>query len=133
FFVLIGLVSAMGTALVYWVGGHLYLTNPQTFTIGTIVAFGTYLTQLYGPLQALTNAPVDFATSMVSFERVFEIIDKPIEITEKADAVVLPNVRGDVTFEGVTFYYDARNNPILTDVERYDEESIGAVLSGENG
>ncbi|MDX2076889.1 MAG: ABC transporter ATP-binding protein [bacterium] len=133
FFVLIGLVSAMGTALVYWVGGHLYLTNPQTFTIGTIVAFGTYLTQLYGPLQALTNAPVDFATSMVSFERVFEIIDMPIEITEKADAVALPDVRGDVTFEGVTFYYDARNNPILTDVNRYDEESVGAVLSGENG
>jgi ATP-binding cassette subfamily B protein len=133
FFVLIGLVSAMGTAVVYWVGGHLYLTNPQTFTIGTIVAFGTYLTQLYGPLQALTNAPVDFATSMVSFERVFEIIDMPIEITEKADAVALPDVRGDVSFEGVTFYYDARNNPILTDVNRYDEESVGAVLSGENG
>jgi len=133
FFVVIGLVSAMGTALVYWVGGHLYLTNPQTFTIGTIVAFGTYLTQLYGPLQALTNAPVDFATSMVSFERVFEIIDMPIEIAEKPNAVNLSDVRGDLVFDDVTFIYDSANAGLLSNVERYDEDSIGATLSGENG
>jgi ATP-binding cassette subfamily B protein len=90
FFVMIGLVSVIGTALVYWVGGHLVLNGE--FTVGTIVAFGTYLTQLYGPLQALTNAPVDFATSIVSFERVFEIIDLPLEIDEKEDAVSLENV-----------------------------------------
>ncbi|MCL4252577.1 MAG: ABC transporter ATP-binding protein/permease, partial [Anaerolineae bacterium] len=133
FFVVIGLVSAMGTALVYWVGGHLYLTSPETFTIGTIVAFGTYLTQLYGPLQALTNAPVDFATSMVSFERVFEIVDMPIEITEKSNSIVLSDVRGDLTFDNVTFRYDSANGGLLSNVERYDEESVGAVLSGENG
>ncbi len=133
FFVVIGLVSAMGTALVYWVGGHLYLTSPQTFTIGTIVAFGTYLTQLYGPLQALTNAPVDFATSMVSFERVFEIVDMPIEITEKPNPIVLSDVRGDLTFEHVTFRYQPLTGGLLSNVERYDEESVGAVLSGENG
>ncbi|MBL8164120.1 MAG: ABC transporter ATP-binding protein, partial [Anaerolineae bacterium] len=55
FFVVIGLVSVVGTALVYWVGGHLVMDG--VFTVGTIVAFGSYLTQLYGPLQALTNAP----------------------------------------------------------------------------
>ena len=54
------------------------------FTIGTIVAFGAYLGSLYGSLSALTNAPVDFATSMVSFERVFEVIDLPLEIDGKA-------------------------------------------------
>ena len=81
FFVLISLVGAMGTALVYWVGGHLVIQ--EVFTVGTIVAFGSYLTQLYGPLQALTNAPVAFSQSMVSFERVFEVIDLPLEINEK--------------------------------------------------
>jgi ATP-binding cassette subfamily B protein len=130
FFVLIGLVSAMGTAVVYWVGGHLYLADSQAFTIGTIVAFGTYLTQLYGPLQALTNAPVDFATSMVSFERVFEIIDMPTEIVEKPDALILPDVRGELSFEDVTFYYDAKTDLLLSDVERHGRNSINATLSG---
>ncbi|MBU1748469.1 MAG: ABC transporter ATP-binding protein, partial [Chloroflexi bacterium] len=72
FFVTIGLLGAVGTALVYGIGG--YLVIQQVFTIGTIIAFGSYLGNLYGALQSLTNAPVDFATSMVSFERVFEVI-----------------------------------------------------------
>ena len=84
FFVIIGLLSAVGTALVYGIGG--YLVIQSAFTIGTIVAFGAYLTSLYGALQGLANAPVDFATSMVSFERVFEVIDLPTEIQEKPDA-----------------------------------------------
>ena len=60
----------MGTALVYGLGGYYVITG--AFTIGTIVAFGSYLDQLYGALQGLTGAPVSFSTSMVSFERVFE-------------------------------------------------------------
>ncbi|HEX2623102.1 MAG TPA: ABC transporter ATP-binding protein, partial [Phototrophicaceae bacterium] len=71
FFVVISLISAFGIALVYWIGGHLVIDG--VWKIGTIVAFGSYLTQLYGPLQALVNSPVDFATSVVSFERVFEV------------------------------------------------------------
>lgn len=128
FFVIISLVSAMGTALVYWLGGHLVLNG--TFTIGTIVAFGSYLTQLYGPLQALTNAPVDFATSVVSFERVFEVIDLPLDIEEKPGAARLENVRGDVTFDDVTFNYTVDQAYLLSEVERYDEDSIAGALSG---
>ena len=129
FFVLISLLSAIGTALVYWVGGHLVLND--TFTVGTIVAFGAYLTQLYGPLQALTNAPVDFATSVVSFERVFEIIDLPLEINEKPDAVVLRDVHGELEFDDVTFRYDIDETQLLSDVRRYNStDDVGAVLSG---
>ncbi len=94
FFVIIGLLSAVGTALVYGIGGYLVIQG--AFTIGTIVAFGAYLTSLYSALQGLANAPVDFATSMVSFERVFEVIDLPTEIQEKPDAVVLQTVSGDL-------------------------------------
>ncbi len=65
FFLSLGLVSALGTAMVWWAGGYLVLQN--AFTIGTIVAFAAYLTQLYAPISALVNARVDFATSMVSF------------------------------------------------------------------
>ncbi|RMG83881.1 MAG: ABC transporter ATP-binding protein, partial [Chloroflexi bacterium] len=130
FFVLISLVSVVGTALVYWVGGHLVLQGE--FTIGLIVAFGTYLTQLYGPLQALTNAPVDFATSVVSFERVFEIIDLPLEIAEKPDAITLENVQGELVFDNVTFYYSVDEENLLSEVERVGRmDNVEAVLSGD--
>ena len=81
--------------------------NRDAFTIGTIVAFGTYLTQLYGPLMALTNAQVEFAQSMVSFERVFEVLDIPVEITESAGAVALSTVGGRIQFEKVSFAYES--------------------------
>lgn len=123
-FVVIGLISAVGTALVYWLGGHLVLSG--VFSIGTIVAFGTYLTQLYGPLQALTNAPVDFATSMVSFERVFEVLDLPIEIAEKPDAIHLSTVRGAIAFEKVSFSYAAEGNALRETERVWDEEQYTA-------
>lgn len=126
FFMLIGLVAVVGTALVYWVGGHLVLRGE--FSVGTIVAFGTYLTQLYGPLQALTNAPVDFASSVVSFERVFEIVDLPLEITEKTDAKALDTVRGEIAFNDVSFLY-GEDTPILSSSEWDRMENV--TLSGE--
>ncbi|MCJ7702396.1 MAG: ABC transporter ATP-binding protein, partial [Anaerolineales bacterium] len=104
FFMMLSVVSAVGSAVVFWVGGHLVLRDQ--FTIGTIVAFGTYLTQLYGPLMALTNAQVEFAQSMVSFERVFEVLDIPVEIVEKENAGELHNVHGRIQFEGVCFAYE---------------------------
>ncbi|MCB9452561.1 MAG: ABC transporter ATP-binding protein [Anaerolineaceae bacterium] len=130
FFVLIGMVSVIGTALVYWVGGHLVLDG--VFTVGTIVAFGSYLTQLYGPLQALTNAPVDFATSMVSFERVFEVVDLPLEIANKPDALELHDIRGELVFEDVSFKYEIKAENLLSDVERVGRmDNVRAVLSGD--
>ncbi len=137
FFVLIGLVSVVGTALVYWVGGILVIQD--AFTIGTIVAFGAYLTQLYTPLQALTNAPVDFAQSIVSFERVFEIIDLPLDIAERADAIQLETVRGALQFDDVTFRYTVSDEQLLSDVERVGRmDNVAATRSGrfkrgENG
>ena len=130
FFVLIGLVSVVGTAVVYWVGGVLVIQGD--FTIGTIVAFAAYLTQLYSPLQALTNAPVDFAQSMVSFERVFEIIDLPLDIAERDDALDLRTVQGDLIFDDVTFRYGIDEGQLLTDVERIGRmDSVSATRSGD--
>jgi ATP-binding cassette, subfamily B, bacterial len=130
-FALIGLVSAVGTALVYGVGGYLVIQG--TFTIGTIVAFGAYLRTLYGALQDLANAPVDFATSIVSFERVFEVIDLPLEIKEKPDAIQLGSVKGELTFENVSFKYELREENLLSDVQRYGQMyNVKAVLSGDS-
>jgi len=128
FFIILGLVGAVGTALVYGLGGYYVITG--AFTIGTIVAFGSYLDQLYGALQGLTGAPVSFSTSMVSFERVFEIIDLPQDIPEKEDAIVLQDVKGNLEFDHVTFNYRVDESKLLKDVKRYGRmEDVGAVLS----
>src|SRR5262245_12897085 len=126
--VIVRLVSAAGMALVYWLGGHLVLRG--VFTIGTIVAFTAYLTTLYESLQALTSAPVDFATAMVSFERVFEVLDLPHDVAEKPGALDLRNVKGELTFERVTFAYRMDGSHRLRSVTRYRQmDSVQAVLS----
>ncbi|HEX7394873.1 MAG TPA: ABC transporter ATP-binding protein [Anaerolineaceae bacterium] len=129
FFVIIGGLSAAGTALVYGMGG--YYVMQKAFTIGTIVAFGSYLGNLYGALQNLTTAPVDFASSVVSFERVFEIIDLPSDIVEQPDALVLKDVKGEMTFEDVDFRYDIKEENLLSQVHRYGQmDNVNTVLSG---
>jgi ATP-binding cassette subfamily B protein len=128
FFMILGLVSAVGTALVYGLGGYFVITG--SFTIGTIVAFGSYLGQLYGALQGLASAPVDFSTSMVSFERVFEVLDLPHDIVEEKDALPLTDVNGELVFDNVRFSYKVDGNKLLKDVKRYGRmEDVGAVLS----
>ena len=128
FMAISGLLAAVGTALVYGLGGY-YVIN-GVFTIGTIVAFSAYMVSLYGAVQGLANAPVDFASSMVSFERVFEVIDLPKEIDEKPDAVELSDVRGEILFDDVTFAYEAGDEQFLSDVRRYGSvDSITTTLS----
>jgi ATP-binding cassette subfamily B protein len=128
FFMILGLVSAVGTALVYGLGGYYVIKG--TFTIGTIVAFGAYLDQLYNALQGLASAPVDFSTSMVSFERVFEVLDLPHDIVEQPGALPLREVKGDLVFDDVTFRYNLDDSKLLKDVKRYGRmEDVGAVLS----
>lgn len=132
-FAALGLITAVGVALTYWVGGHLALEG--VFSAGLIVAFGLYLSQIYGPLQALANAPVEFASSMVSFERVFEIIDLPIEIDERPNAVrIAPDdVTGRITFDGVSFSYTENTEKSkLTEVNRGGMSSVRAVFSGDS-
>jgi ATP-binding cassette subfamily B protein len=130
FFVIIGLLSAVGTALVYGLGG--YLAIQGAFTIGTIVAFGSYLASLYSALQGLTNAPVEFATSIVSFERVFEVIDLPREIEEKPDAIHLENARGELVFEQVSFNYSLDPTMLLSEVHRWGSlQNVATALSGQ--
>ena len=131
FFVIFGMVSAVGTALVYGLGGYYVITD--VFTVGTIVAFGAYLGQLYGALQALAGAPVEFSTSMVSFERVFEIIDLPQDIEEKENALVLQDVNGELEFDDVTFNYRVDESKLLSEVKRYGSmDNVKTVLSGHS-
>ena len=128
FFVIIGFLSAIGTALVYGLGGYYVIRG--TFTLGAIVAFGSYLTSLYSALQSLATAPVQFATSVVSFERVFEVIDLPHEIDDKPDALELRDVKGELVFENVSFKYEVTAEGLLSEVRRAGRmDAVGAVLS----
>ncbi|MGH2620342.1 MAG: ABC transporter ATP-binding protein [Anaerolineales bacterium] len=128
FFLALGLVSAIGSAMVFWLGGHLVLGG--AFTIGTLVAFTGYLANLYGPLMALTNARVDFATSMVSFERVFEVLDLPVEIQDKPEARSIQAVQGGIRFEHVSLSYLAEGaSPVrLEEVRRFGWGGGGTVV-----
>ena len=128
FFAIMGLVSAVGTALVYGMGGYFVIQG--TFTVGTIVAFGSYVGSLYAVLQGLSSAPVDFSTSMVSFERVFEVLDLPQDIVDKKDAVVLQDARGELEFRDVSFSYSIDETRLLSEVKRYGSmDNVKAVLS----
>lgn len=128
FFMGLGIAGTIGVALNYWVGGHLSLTG--SISAGTIVAFVAYLGRLYGPISALTNVQVEFITSMVSFERVFEYMDLPIEISDKEDAVNLENVAGKINFENVSFNYLVGNE--LLGIGYQDKASIETELKGND-
>lgn len=100
-FVALGFVTAVGTAIVYYLGGRLVIDG--VISIGTVAAFVVYVGQIYQPLTQLTNARVDVMTAIVSFERVFEVLDFSPLITERAGAVPLVEPRGRIVFEHVWF------------------------------
>jgi ATP-binding cassette subfamily B protein len=103
FFVALGLVGAIGTAAIYGIGALMVVDGE--ISTGTLVALAALVTRVYQPLTGLTNARVDLMTSMVSFERVFEVLDAPEAIQEKLGAIDLVAPRGGVEFDNVTFRY----------------------------
>jgi ATP-binding cassette subfamily B protein len=116
FFAALGLVSAVGTATVFWVGGLMVIDG--VITIGDIVMFSTLVAQLYGPLSAITNSRVEFATSLVSFERVFEVLDLETDIAEPADPIPVSDT-GRVEFDRVSFRYGGEGPEGLQAVQRF--------------
>ncbi len=115
FFTGLTLVASLATALVYGVGGLLVLDGD--ITLGTLVALAALLTRLYGPLTALSNVQVDVMTALVSFERVFEILDLPPMVDDKPDAKVLPKGSAAVEFRNVSFKYPTASEVSLASLE----------------
>lgn len=117
-FAALGLIGAVATALVYYVGGLLVIDPASAIEVGTVVALALYVTQLYGPLAQLSNARVDLMTALVSFERVFEVIDLPRAISDSPAASPLPlPARGHLRFESVQFRYPAAGTSTLESLE----------------
>jgi ATP-binding cassette subfamily B protein len=115
FFVALTLTAALATALVYGWGGLLTLNH--TLQVGTLVAMTAYLNRLYGPLTQLSNANVDVMTALVSFDRVFEVLDLPPMITERPDAVPLARGPATIDFEHVDFAYPDAKDVSLASLE----------------
>lgn len=115
FFVALGLVAAVGSAAIYGIGAHLVVDGD--ITPGTLVALAALVTRVYQPLTGLTNARVDLMTSMVSFERVFEVLDAPEPITDRPGAVDLIAPRGRVEIRHVRFRYPPGRDSAIASME----------------
>jgi ATP-binding cassette subfamily B protein len=123
------LVPALATALVYGVGGHLVITG--ALSVGTLIALGTLLVRLLGPLQGLSNVRIDVMTALVSFERVFEVLDLPSSIKEKPDAIALPAGAAALEFDRVSFTYPRADEISLASLEKVaptESRDSGEVL-----
>jgi ATP-binding cassette subfamily B protein len=105
FFVALGLVSALGAAAIYGIGAHIVISGD--IKVGRLVALAALVTRVYQPLTGLTNARVDLMTAMVSFDRVFEVLDAPEAITDRPGAIDLVAPVGRVEFREVWFRYPA--------------------------
>ncbi|HEX4700300.1 MAG TPA: ABC transporter ATP-binding protein [Actinomycetes bacterium] len=115
FFTALALVASLATALVYGLGGILAIDG--AIEVGTLVALTALLGRLYGPLTALSNVQVDVMTALVSFERVFEVLDLPPMIDEKPDAVTLPRGTTEVELRDVSFRYPTADEVSLASLE----------------
>jgi ATP-binding cassette subfamily B protein len=115
FMVALTLTAALATAFAYGFGG-LSVVN-GTLALGTVVALTAYLGRLYAPLTQLSNVNVDVMTTLVSFERIFEVLDLVPMIAEKPDAVVLPRGPATIAFDHVDFSYPAAEDVSLASLE----------------
>lgn len=123
-------VPALATALVYGVGGWMVINGDVT--LGTLTALGLLLVRLLGPLQALSNVRIDVMTALVSFDRVFEVLDLPSLIKEKPDAVEVPADAASVRFRHVAFTYPRADEVSLASLEtiaRPESREVREVLT----
>ena len=123
------LMGALGTAAVYWLGARAVING--SLHIGALVALAALVSRLYSPLTDLSSARVDLLTALVSFERCFEVLDAPLAITDKPDAVELVNPRGRVEFEDVWFRYPAPATYSIASLEgEGSDEALSTQPSG---
>jgi ATP-binding cassette subfamily B protein len=123
FFIALTLLAALATAVVYGLGGSLIIHG--VFQLGTLVALTTLLGRVYGPITSLSNVQVTVMTALVSFDRVFEVLDLKPLIEDKPDAVTLPRTTGadgagpapDIEFSDVSFRYPNANEVSLASLE----------------
>jgi ATP-binding cassette, subfamily B, bacterial len=122
-------------ALIYGVAGHAIAAGSGAISIGTLVAFTTLQTRLFFPTGSLLNVQADVQSSLALFDRVFEYLDLPVDIDERADAVALERsaVQGEVAFRGVGFRYEEDGAPTLQEIDFVAAPGSHVALVGETG
>ena len=133
FFSALALLGAAGTVAIYWLGTRLVIDG--TITLGTLTALAVYVTRIYSPLNRLTNAQVDIMTSIVSFERVFEVLDAPHPIEESPGAYDLVDPHGRIQYDDVWFRYPSPSSVSISSLEAdatvpLSPDPSGMVLKG---
>ncbi|MEU2910036.1 ABC transporter ATP-binding protein [Streptomyces massasporeus] len=129
----ITIVMAALPAVIYWTAGMaLQLGGPEV-SIGTIVAFVSLQQGLFRPAVSLLSTGVQIQTSLALFQRIFEYLDLPIDITERPDPVRLDRVKGEVRFESVSFGYDGKGAPVLDGIDLTVPAGSSLALVGFTG
>ncbi|NUP46041.1 MAG: ABC transporter ATP-binding protein [Catenulispora sp.] len=131
FMTVLTLVASLATALTYLIGGRLAISH--SITLGTLMALAALLGRLYGPLTALTNVRITVMSALVSFDRVFEVLDLEPMIKERPDAGRVPEGQVAVEFEDVAFRYPSADEVSLASLEsvaRLDQAPSAQVLRG---
>jgi ATP-binding cassette subfamily B protein len=131
FFIALTSIAAIATSVAYGVGGHLAIN--KTITVGTLLAITALLARLYGPLTALSNVRVDVMSALVSFERVFEVLDLQPMVQNKRDAIILNSITPSVEFKNVSFSYPTAEEISLASLEMVAKPELvdsGVVLKG---
>ena len=131
FFIALTSIAAVATAVAYGIGGHLAISGE--LTVGTLLAITALLARLYGPLTALSNVRVDVMSALVSFERVFEVLDLQPMVTDRDNAKNLTDTNLNLKFEGVSFTYPKAEEISLASLEIAAKPEIitsGKVLKG---
>ncbi len=124
---------AIMPAAVYWFAGYTSVHGSAVISIGTVVAFTTLQTRLLFPMQQLLSVGLEVQTSLALFGRIFEYLDLPVDIAERADARALTDVRGDVKLENVWFRYDEDAAWTLREIEAEIPAGTSTALVGETG
>lgn len=127
FFISLTSVAAIATAFAYGIGGHLAING--AITVGTMIAVTALLARLYGPLTALSNIRIDVMTALVSFERVFEVLDLAPMVSSKEGALPLKSSMPRVEFKDVSFRYPKADEISLASLESAAKPET--VISGE--
>ncbi|MET8111105.1 ABC transporter ATP-binding protein [Streptomyces prasinus] len=129
----ITIVMAAMPAVIYWTAGITLRAGGPDVSIGTIVAFVSLQQGLFRPAVSLLSTGVQIQASLALFQRIFEYLDLPVDITERPDPVRLDRIGGEVRFENVTFGYDGKGGPVLDGVDITVPAGTGLAVVGSTG
>ncbi|MEP7355919.1 MAG: ABC transporter ATP-binding protein [Anaerolineales bacterium] len=141
FFPTVDFIGSLALGLAVWVGGLALLgkldlsfgTGGPALTAGTLVAFALYIDRFFDPIRDLSQRYNTFQATMASSERIFELLDTPVEIRDQPGAVDLPTIRGDITLDDVSFRYEPGGTPILDHIKLSIAAGQTVALVGQTG